>query len=73
LLTRFLPRRILSCNETTMERTPETLRRIPLFADLSDGALARNACVARARAFAPGKISIFEGEPWQAAYFVAES
>ncbi len=54
-----------------MESTPKALRRIPLFADLSEDALARIARVAHARAFAPGEMIILEGEACQAAYFVA--
>jgi len=48
------------------------LRRISLFADLSDDALTRVASVAIRRTYAPGKTVIFEGAPCQAAYFVAE-
>ena len=52
--------------------TLEGLQAIPLFADLSDAALA---CLARAavrRTFAAGEIIIVEGDPCRAAYFIAE-
>jgi CRP/FNR family cyclic AMP-dependent transcriptional regulator len=46
------------------------LRRISLFADLSDDALDRIARVSYARTYAPGEIVIFEGDPCEAVYFV---
>lgn len=55
-----------------MESTAQALRRIPIFAALSDDALARVAGVAHARAYEPGEIVIFEGDPCRAAYFIAE-
>ena len=55
-----------------MESTAQTLRRIPLLAGLSDSALARVARVASARTYAAGDTVIFQGDPCQAAYFVAE-
>lgn len=50
----------------------DALRRVSLFAGLSDDALARVASVVYARAYTPGEIVIFEADPCQAAYFVAE-
>jgi CRP/FNR family transcriptional regulator len=50
----------------------EALRCIPLFADLSDGALARVADATLARTYEPGETIIFEGDPCRAAYFIAE-
>jgi CRP/FNR family cyclic AMP-dependent transcriptional regulator len=55
-----------------MAATIETLRRIPLLAGLSDDALARVADAALARTYEPGETIIFEGDPCQAAYFIAE-
>jgi len=55
-----------------MDSTIQTLRRISLFATLSDDALARVAKVAIRRTYAPGETIIVEGEPCQAAYFIAE-
>lgn len=55
-----------------MVSTLETLRRIPLLADLSDGVLVRVADVALVRTYEPGETIIFEGDPCQAAYFIAE-
>jgi CRP/FNR family cyclic AMP-dependent transcriptional regulator len=55
-----------------MESTVQALRRISLFADLSGDALARMARVAYVRTCAPGEAIIFEGDPCQAAYFIAE-
>ena len=55
-----------------MEITAQALRRIPLFSSLSDDALARLARVVYARAAAPGETIIFEGDPCEAAYFIAE-
>ena len=55
-----------------MESTVQALRRISLFASLSDGALARVADVAYARTFVANETVIFEGDPCQAAYFIAE-
>jgi CRP/FNR family transcriptional regulator len=54
------------------EPTPQALRRIPLFADLSDEVLARVARVAYARTYAAGEVVIFEGDPCEAVYFVLE-
>ena len=54
-----------------MVSTLEALRRIPLLADLSDEALARVADATLARTYEPGETIIFEGDPCQAAYFVA--
>jgi CRP-like cAMP-binding protein len=48
------------------------LRRISLFADQSDEAVAHIARVAIRRVFAAGETIIVEGDPCQAAYFVAE-
>lgn len=55
-----------------MASVAQTLRHVPLLADLSDDALARVADVARARTYEPGEVIIFEGDPCQATYFVAE-
>ena len=55
-----------------MESTIQTLRRISLFATLSDDALARVADVAIRRTYAPGETIIIEGDPCQAAYFIVE-
>ena len=54
-----------------VEQRPEQLRRISLFADLSDVALSRLADVVHSRPFAPGELIILENEPCQAAYFVS--
>jgi CRP-like cAMP-binding protein len=55
-----------------MDPTAQALRCVTLFANLSDDALARVARVAFRRTCAPGETVIFEGDPCQAAYFVAE-
>ncbi|MBN1814399.1 MAG: Crp/Fnr family transcriptional regulator [Anaerolineae bacterium] len=55
-----------------MASTAQTLRHIPLLADLPDDALACVADVVRARTYEPGEVIIFEGDPCQAAYFIAE-
>ncbi len=55
-----------------METTAQALRRISLFNSLSDETLARVADAAIRRTFTPGEIIIIEGDPCQAAYFVAE-
>ena len=55
-----------------MDPTAQALRHVTLFAGLSDDALARVARVAFRRACAPGETVIFEGDPCQAAYFIAE-
>ena len=55
-----------------MDPTAQVLRRVTLFASLSDDALARVARVAFRRTCAPGETVIFEGDPCQAAYFIAE-
>jgi CRP/FNR family cyclic AMP-dependent transcriptional regulator len=55
-----------------MDPTAQALRRVTLFASLSDDALARVARVAFRRACVPGETVIFEGDPCQAAYFIAE-
>jgi CRP/FNR family transcriptional regulator len=55
-----------------MESTAQILRRVTLFAGLSDDALARVASVVQARAYNPGEVVIFEGDPCGAAYFVVE-
>ncbi len=54
-----------------MVSTVKALRRIPLFAELSDDALVGVADVVRARTYESGETIIFEGDPCQAAYFVA--
>jgi CRP/FNR family cyclic AMP-dependent transcriptional regulator len=55
-----------------MVSTLEALRRNPLLANLSDDALACVADVALARTYEPGETIIFEGDPCQAAYFIAD-
>jgi len=55
-----------------METTVQALRRNSLFASLPDKTLARVANVVIRRTYAPGETVIFEGDPCQAAYFVAE-
>ena len=55
-----------------MESIADALRRISLFADISDDALARIARVAYACTYAPGETIIFEGDLCEAVYFVAE-
>jgi len=55
-----------------MDPTAQVLRRVTLFASLSDDALARVSRVAFRRTCAPGQTVIFEGDPCQAAYFIAE-
>jgi CRP/FNR family transcriptional regulator len=55
-----------------MDPTAQALRRVTLFSSLSDDALARVARVAFRRTCAPGETVIFEGDPCQAAYFIAE-
>jgi len=55
-----------------METTAQALRRISLFAGLSDETLARIANVAVRHTYAPGETIILEGDPCRAAYFVAE-
>jgi CRP/FNR family transcriptional regulator len=55
-----------------MESTAEALRRVSLFKELPDDALARMVDVVLTRSYAPGEIIIFGGDPCEAAYFVAE-
>jgi CRP/FNR family cyclic AMP-dependent transcriptional regulator len=55
-----------------MVPTAQTLRRVALFAGLSDDALARVASVAFRRSYEVGETIIFEGDPCRAAYFIAE-
>jgi CRP/FNR family transcriptional regulator len=55
-----------------MESTPHALRRISLFASLSDDALARIASVTYARACTPGETIIFEGDPCETVFFIAK-
>ena len=62
----------LAYNGAVMETTAQALRHIPLFADLSDDALARVASVAHSHTYAPGEVIIIQGDPCRAAYFVAE-
>ncbi len=54
------------------ERPQDALRRIALLADLSEGTLARLASAAVRRTYQPGEIILVEGEPCEAAYFLAE-
>jgi CRP/FNR family cyclic AMP-dependent transcriptional regulator len=55
-----------------MEPAADALRHISLFAGLSDDALARVASRAIRRTYTSGEIVIFEGDPCQAAYFIAQ-
>jgi len=55
-----------------VESTVQALRRISLFADLSDDALIRIARVARSQTYVPGEVITIRGEPCRAAYFIAE-
>ncbi len=55
-----------------METITQALRRVSLFAALSDDTLTRVARVAYTRTYAPGEMVIFEGDPCQAVYFVVE-
>ncbi len=55
-----------------MNPTPEALRRIALFADLSEEALGRMCRVAYTSVHGPGETIIFEGDPCEAVFFVAE-
>jgi CRP-like cAMP-binding protein len=55
-----------------MESTVQILRRVTLFAGLSDDALTRVASVVQARAYSPGEVVILEGDRCQAAYFIVE-
>lgn len=55
-----------------MDSTSQALRRVSLFAGLSDHALARIASVAHAHTYRPGETIIFEGDPCHAAYFIAQ-
>ncbi len=55
-----------------METTAQALRRISLFNSLSDETLARVADAAIRRTYTPGETIIIEGDPCQAAYFVAQ-
>lgn len=54
-----------------MEDKAQALRRIALFAGLSDETLARIGRVAQARSYSPGEMILLAGEPCQAAYFIA--
>ena len=53
------------------EHTAEALRRVALFAGLSDRTLERVARVAIQSQYAPGETIILEGAPCRAAYFIA--
>jgi CRP/FNR family transcriptional regulator len=55
-----------------MEPTADALRRISLFAGLSDDAMVRVTSRAIRRTYTSGEIVIFQGDPCQAAYFIAE-
>jgi hypothetical protein len=54
-----------------MKSAFQALRRVSIFAGLSDDALSRIARVAHARAYELGHGIMFEGDPCQAVYFVA--
>ena len=53
-----------------METASEALRQVPLFASLSDEALAPIARAAYAGRYAQGETIIIQGDPCQAAYFI---
>lgn len=55
-----------------MGATLQALRAVPLFAGLSEGTLRRLAGAAIRRTYNAGETVIVEGEPCQAAFFVAE-
>jgi CRP/FNR family transcriptional regulator len=55
-----------------MTPTPEDLRRIALLADLSEETLGRVCRVAYTSVRGPGETIIFEGDPCEAVFFVAE-
>ena len=55
-----------------MESTAHALRRISLFAGLSNDVLVRLASLVYARTYTQGETIIFEGDPCEAAYFIAE-
>ncbi len=55
-----------------MEITAQDLRRIALFAGLSEPTLARMVRAARVRVYTPGEIVIFAGDPCEAVYFILE-
>jgi CRP/FNR family cyclic AMP-dependent transcriptional regulator len=55
-----------------MEPAADALRHISLFAGLSDDALARVASRVIRRTYTSGEIVIFEGDPCQAVYFIAQ-
>jgi len=54
-----------------MATTVQTLSQLPFFAHLDGQALQEIAPLVHERTFAPGQVVIWEGEPCQAAYFVA--
>jgi len=55
-----------------VETTAQALRGIALLASLSDDMLARVAAAAVRHTYEAGESIIFEGDPCQAAYFIAE-
>ncbi len=55
-----------------MESTVDKLRRMALFANLSDDTLARIARVVYTRAYTPGETIIFGGDPCEAVYFIVK-
>jgi CRP/FNR family cyclic AMP-dependent transcriptional regulator len=55
-----------------MSPTPEALRRIALLADLSEQALDRLCRVAYTSVYGPGETVIYERDPCEAVFFVAE-
>jgi CRP/FNR family cyclic AMP-dependent transcriptional regulator len=52
------------------ESAVQALRKVSLFAGLSDDALDRIARVSRIRTYVPGETVIFEGDPCEAVYFI---
>jgi CRP/FNR family cyclic AMP-dependent transcriptional regulator len=54
-----------------MSPSAQSLRRISLFAGISDDALAQVASVAIRRTYGPDEMIIFEGDTCEAAYFIA--
>lgn len=58
-------------NGPGMESPSQALRRLALFASLSDGALASVTRAVIRRSYLAGEMIIFEGDPCEAVYFIA--
>jgi CRP-like cAMP-binding protein len=56
----------------SLERDVETLRKIPLFADLSTARLKLIAYTAEVVRFEPGEVIVQQGDPADAVYIIAE-